>query len=224
MSWEIAGGKISAGWKKNEGRAEKLGEKIRFHSGDNLIISISFFIAFVSAFSHLVFLFFPISFVYLDSSLKAIELMMRKINWFENYALLARFSTMVERCFLRLKGHERKRGGRKGQKEEIFNTINYLQVSKWIQQSKAFRNKSVFASRSLRYNLSRKKMMTIMMLLYVSLLFKGELFIMFRDIIFNSNIAGRNFQQKFNPNWINFGTVQGFRAVNWPRLHDKETF
>jgi hypothetical protein len=65
MSWEIAGGKISAGrGKKRKSR------KIRSRSGDNLIISISFFRAFVSAFSHLVFLFFPISSVYLDSSCK----------------------------------------------------------------------------------------------------------------------------------------------------------
>jgi hypothetical protein len=55
--------------------------------------------------------------------------------------------------------------------------------------------------------------MTIMMLLYVSLLFKRGLFIILRDIIFNLSIARRNFQQTFNPNCINFEAFQGFMPL-----------
>jgi hypothetical protein len=64
--------------KRKKGRAEKLKEEIRFRHGDDLIISISFFRAFL--FQRCVFYSFRfLPFILIRFS-KEIELMMRKIN------------------------------------------------------------------------------------------------------------------------------------------------
>jgi hypothetical protein len=129
MHWQWAG-KVLEEIALRVQKEDEQKKEIRFRNGDNLIISILFFEAFVSSFflccffysfEHLPFIWF----VFWE-----IELM-KKINWFENYAL--RLSAMRKDVFWKKRG-TRVLSEMEGKKDLIQSIIYKFYTKRFISK------------------------------------------------------------------------------------------